>query len=224
MLTQTTLDASEQRPDVAAQASEIAVAIVGRPNAGKSSLVNRLLREERMIVSEVPGTTRDAVDSMSEMASAAVSHRRYRRDPSARSRGAKSGQVEEVSVLLARRAIERADVVILVIDSPAGATDQDAAIAGAADKAGRGVIIAANKWDLMKSQGPDAYKAFDDQVRQQLKFLDYAPDRAPLGQERRAHAETARDWSTRSRRPVAFAFRRQHSIASSMRSPRSILR
>jgi GTP-binding protein len=80
-----------------------------------------------------------------------------------------------VSVLLARRAIERADVVILVIDATAGATEQDAAIAGAADKAGRGVILAANKWDLMKSRGPDAYKAFDEQVRQQLKFLDYAP-------------------------------------------------
>ena len=157
-----------------ARGSEIAVAIVGRPNAGKSSLVNRLLREERMIVSEVPGTTRDAVDSMLKW------HRRQFRIVDTAGirrpgRVAKGGQVEEVSVLLARRAIERADVVILVIDSPAGATDQDAAIAGAADKAGRGVIIAANKWDLMKSQGPDAYKTFDDQVRQQLKFLDYAP-------------------------------------------------
>jgi GTP-binding protein len=83
--------------------------------------------------------------------------------------------VEEVSVLLARRAIERADVVVLVIDATNGATDQDAAIAGAADKAGRGVIIVANKWDLMKSHGADFYKSFDDQVRQQLKFLDYAP-------------------------------------------------
>jgi GTP-binding protein len=157
-----------------ARGSEIAVAIVGRPNAGKSSLVNRLLREERMIVSEVPGTTRDAVDSTLKW------HRRQFRIVDTAGirrpgRVAKGGQVEEVSVLLARRAIERADVVILVIDSPAGATDQDAAIAGAADKAGRGVIIAANKWDLMKSQGPDAYKTFDDQVRQQLKFLDYAP-------------------------------------------------
>jgi GTP-binding protein len=157
-----------------ARGSEIAVAIVGRPNSGKSSLVNRLLREERMIVSEVPGTTRDAVDSTLKW------HRRQFRIVDTAGirrpgRVAKGGQVEEVSVLLARRAIERADVVILVIDSPAGATDQDAAIAGAADKAGRGVIIAANKWDLMKSQGPDAYKTFDDQVRQQLKFLDYAP-------------------------------------------------
>jgi GTPase len=159
--------------DVAITA-EVAVAIVGRPNAGKSSLVNRLLREERMIVSEVPGTTRDAVDSTLKW------HRRQFRIVDTAGirrpgRVAQSGQVEEVSVLLARRAIERADVVVLVIDATAGVTDQDAAIAGAADKAGRGVILAANKWDLMKAQGPDAYKAFDEQIRRQLKFLEYAP-------------------------------------------------
>jgi GTP-binding protein len=157
-----------------ASSAEVAVAIVGRPNAGKSSLVNRLLREERMIVSEVPGTTRDAVDSTLKW------HRRQFRIVDTAGirkpgRVARSGQVEEVSVLLARRAIERADVVVLVIDATNGATDQDAAIAGAADKAGRGVIIVANKWDLMKSHGADFYKSFDDQVRQQLKFLDYAP-------------------------------------------------
>jgi GTP-binding protein len=155
-------------------ATEIAIAVVGRPNAGKSSLVNRLLREERMIVSEVPGTTRDVVDSVLRW------HRRQFRIVDTAGirrpgRVAKAGQVEAVSVLLARRAIERADVVVLVIDATAGATDQDGAIAGAADKAGRGVIIAANKWDLMKAQGPDAYKKFDDEVRRQLKFLDYAP-------------------------------------------------
>jgi GTPase len=155
-------------------ASEIAVAIVGRPNAGKSSLVNRLLREERMIVSEMPGTTRDAVDTVLTW------HRRQFRIVDTAGirrpgRVAKSGQVEAVSVLLARRAIERADVVVLVIDAPVGPTDQDAAIAGAAHKAGRGAIIAANKWDLMKEQGPHAYKAFDERVRHQLKFLEYAP-------------------------------------------------
>ncbi len=155
-------------------ASETAVAIVGRPNAGKSSLVNRLLREERMIVSEVPGTTRDPVDSVMKW------HRRQFRIVDTAGirrpgRVAQSGQMEILSVMLARRAIERADVVILVLDATSGATDQDAAIAGAADKAGRGVILAANKWDLMKQQGPDAYKGFDEQVRRQLKFLEYAP-------------------------------------------------
>lgn len=153
---------------------EIAVAIVGRPNAGKSSLVNRLLREERMIVSEMPGTTRDAVDAVLTW-----HKRRFRivdtagiRRPG---RVSKSGQIESISVLLARRAIDAADVVVMVIDANAGATDQDATIAGEADKAGRGVIIAANKWDLMKDRGPDFVKVFDEKLRRQLKFLDYAP-------------------------------------------------
>jgi GTP-binding protein len=78
-------------------------------------------------------------------------------------------------VLLARRSIEQADIVVLVVDANAGATDQDAAIAGEADKAGRGVIIVANKWDLMKDRGPDYSKSFDETLRRQLKFLDYAP-------------------------------------------------
>jgi GTP-binding protein len=89
-------------------------------------------------------------------------------------RVAGSSQVEQVSVLLSRRAIEGSDIVVIVIDAPAGATDQDAAIAGEADRLGRGVIIVANKWDLMKGHGPDFSKVFDDEVRRQLKFLDYA--------------------------------------------------
>ncbi len=153
---------------------ETAVAIVGRPNAGKSSLVNRLLREERMIVSEVPGTTRDSVDSVLTW------HRKQFRivDTAGIRRPGKvvrGGQVETLSVMLAKRAIERADVVVLVLDATEGPTDQDGAIAGAAVDAGRGVIIAANKWDLMKAEGPDGSKVFDEQVRFHLKFLDFAP-------------------------------------------------
>jgi GTP-binding protein len=152
---------------------EVAVAIIGRPNAGKSSLVNRLLREERMIVNEVPGTTRDSVDAVLTW------HRRKFRivDTAGIRRAgrvASGGQVENVSVLLARRSIESADIVVLVVDAAAGVTDQDAAIAGEADRAGRGVIIAANKWDLMKDRGQDFVTTFDDEVRRQLKFLDYA--------------------------------------------------
>jgi GTP-binding protein len=153
---------------------EVAVTIVGRPNAGKSSLVNRLLREERMIVSEIPGTTRDAVDTLLTW------HRRKFRIVDTAGirrpgRVARSGQVESVSVLLARRAIETGDIVVLMIDATQGATDQDAAIAGEADKAGRGVIIVANKWDLVKQHGSDFVKGFDEELRRQLKFLDYAP-------------------------------------------------
>jgi len=152
---------------------EIAVAVVGRPNAGKSSLVNRLLREERMLVSDMPGTTRDAIDAVLKW------HKREFRIVDTAGirrpgRVAKSGQVESLSVLVARRAIEKADVVVLVIDATAGATDQDAAIAGEADKQGRAVIVVANKWDLVKEKGPDFSRTFDDELRRKLKFLDYA--------------------------------------------------
>ncbi len=155
-------------------AGEVGIAVVGRPNAGKSSLVNRLLREERMIVSEVPGTTRDAVDTVMTW------HRRqFRIVDTAGIRRAgrvsRGGQVETLSVMLARRAIEAADIVVLVVDASVGATDQDATIAGEADKAGRGIIIAANKWDLMKDRGPEYVKEFDETLRRRLKFLDYAP-------------------------------------------------
>ena len=153
---------------------ETAVAIVGRPNVGKSSLLNRLLREERSIVSELPGTTRDTVDAVLKW------HRRTFRIVDTAGirrpgRVARSGQVEAVSVIVARRAIEQADVAVLVVDSVEGVTDQDAAIAGEADKAGCGIIIAANKWDLMKGRGADFSKTFDEELRRQLKFLDYAP-------------------------------------------------
>ena len=153
---------------------EIAVAIVGRPNVGKSSLLNRLLREERAIVSDMPGTTRDSVDALLRW------HRRKFRivDTAGIRRAgqiARSGQLESVSVVLAKRAIQKADVTVMMIDSSEGATDQDATIAGEAEKAGSGIIIAANKWDLMKGREADFSRKFDDQLRRQIKFLDYAP-------------------------------------------------
>jgi GTP-binding protein len=160
--------------DVNDNADETAVAIVGRPNVGKSSLLNRLLKEERSIVSEIPGTTRDTVDAILKW-----QRRTFRivdtagiRRPG---RVARSGQIESVSVVLSKRAIDKADVAVLMVDSAEGATDQDATIAGEAEKAGCGIIIAANKWDLMKGRGPDYSKEFDDKLRQQMKFLDYAP-------------------------------------------------
>ena len=153
---------------------EIGVAIIGRPNVGKSSLVNRLLREERMLVSAIPGTTRDAVDSLLRW------HRRdFRivdtagiRRPG---RVARSGQVESLSVIIARRAVEAADVAVVLVDAIEGATEQDGAIAGEAEKAGCGVIVAVNKWDLVKAEGPDFAKRFDDEMHRRLKFLEFAP-------------------------------------------------
>jgi GTP-binding protein len=136
-------------------------------------LLNRLLKEERSIVSDMPGTTRDTVDAVLTW-----HRRRFRivdtagiRRPG---RVARSGQLEAVSVLVARRAIEKADVAVLVIDATEGATDQDGAIAGEADRAGCGIVIAANKWDLMKGRGADYSKTFDEELRRQLKFLEYA--------------------------------------------------
>ncbi|MCM3881039.1 MAG: ribosome biogenesis GTPase Der [Vicinamibacterales bacterium] len=150
------------------------IAVAGRPNVGKSSLVNRILREERMLVSDVAGTTRDAIDVPFQW-----HKRQFRivdtagiRKPG---RVARSGPVEAVSVLTARRAVADADVVVLVIDATLGAADQDGAIAGEAERAGRGLVIAVNKWDLVRGQGQEFSEKFDDKLRFNLKFLDYAP-------------------------------------------------
>jgi GTPase len=153
---------------------ETAVAIVGRPNVGKSSLVNRLLREERVLVSDTPGTTRDAIDV------ALTWHkRRFRIVDTAGMRRAgrieRGGKVELVSVAGTKRAIMEADVVALILDANAGPTDQDAAIGGEADRAGRGIVIVANKWDLMKGREDNFVTKFDDSLRFQMRFLDYAP-------------------------------------------------
>src|SRR5579862_1164307 len=153
---------------------EVAVAFVGRPNVGKSSLVNRLLREERVMVSEMPGTTRDAVDVMLQW-----HKRRFRIIDTAGMRRpgkvAAAGAVESVSVVLTKRAMTKADVVVLVVDAVEGAADREAAIAGEAEEAGCGIVIAVNKWDLVRAQGQEWVEAFDDKLRFQLKFLEYAP-------------------------------------------------
>jgi len=155
-------------------AVETAVALVGRPNVGKSSLLNRLLRQERVLVSDLPGTTRDPIE-----APLVWHRRRFRLVDTAglrrpgRARG--GGLVELVSVTAAKRAIENADVVALLIDAVEGATDQDASIGGVADETGRGVVIVANKWDLVRRPDPEYVKTFDEALRRKVKFLDYAP-------------------------------------------------
>ena len=154
--------------------AEPAIAVVGRPNVGKSSLVNRLLREDRVLVSPIPGTTRDAVEDVMRW-----HRRRFRLVDTAGirrpGRVAESGKVETVSVVRARHAMEQADVAVLVVDAVAGVGRRDASIAGEAAGAGCGVIVAANKWDLVKGRGPDFAKEFDDRLREALKFADYAP-------------------------------------------------
>jgi GTP-binding protein len=153
---------------------ELNIAIVGRPNVGKSSLVNRLLREERMMVSDLAGTTRDAVDSVLQWQKKTV----RLVDTAGMRRPGKvkeAGKIEAVSVLIAKRSMMRAEVAVLVLDAIEGATDRDAAIAGEAQDLGLGVVIAVNKWDLVKGRGQEWVKAFDDKLRYHLKFLDYAP-------------------------------------------------
>jgi GTP-binding protein len=142
-------------------------------------LVNRLLREERVMVSDMPGTTRDAIDTLLMW-----HHRRFRivdtagmRRPGRVGRSSKAGdgKVEFVSVAGAKKSIAEADVVALIIDASTGATDQDAAIGGEADRAGRGIVIVANKWDLVKSQDSNYVNTFDEALRHGMRFLDYAP-------------------------------------------------
>ena len=164
------------------QDRETRIAIVGRPNVGKSSLVNRLLRAERVLVSDIPGTTRDAIDvpllwhqRRFRIVDTAGMRRPGRVGKVGPSGASGLGKVEAVSVALAKQSIADADVVALVIDAREGATDQDAAIGGEADRAGRGIVIVANKWDLVKQTDSNFVKTFDDGLRRKMRFLDYAP-------------------------------------------------
>jgi GTP-binding protein len=160
--------------EVVEEENEVKVAIVGRPNVGKSSLVNRLLREERVMVNDAPGTTRDAVDVLLRWRKRTL---RIVDTAGMRRPGkvAESGIVEMVSVTLAKRAMARADVAVLVVDAVEGVSDREAAIAGEAEEAGCGVIIAINKWDLVRGRGQDWVEAYDDKIRFQIKFLEFAP-------------------------------------------------
>ena len=160
---------AEGEPD---REKEVALAVVGRPNVGKSSLVNALLGEERTIVSSVPGTTRDAVDVMLERAG-----RRFRLVDTAgiRRKGRTERGPEVLSVVSARKRIEESDVAVLVLDANEGVTAQDSAVASAAWEAGKGLVIAANKWDLAGRPGEDMAKEFRRSVEDRLPFAAHAP-------------------------------------------------
>src|SRR5207253_1140721 len=150
---------------------EIRVAIIGRPNVGKSTLLNRLVGQERAMVSPVAGTTRDAVDSVVQHAGLNV---RFIDTAGIRRKGKTELKAEKLSVIMARRHLERSDVAILVIDATAGVTALDAHIAGYAHQAGRSVIIAANKWDLIQKIHR-VTADFETQIREKLKFISFAP-------------------------------------------------
>jgi len=159
--------ASEAAPEGAAQT--IKVAIIGRPNVGKSTLLNALVGEERAIVAPTPGTTRDAVDA--PLTREGVTYV-FVDTAGIRRKGKTKLMAEKLSVIMARRHLRLADVVLLVLDAAAGVVGLDATIAGYAHEAGRALILCANKWDL---QPEGDRRVFEETLRDQLKFLDYAP-------------------------------------------------
>ncbi|HVE70341.1 MAG TPA: ribosome biogenesis GTPase Der [Thermoanaerobaculia bacterium] len=150
----------------------IRVAIIGRPNVGKSSLLNRLTQEERAVVSPISGTTRDAIDSMitrNDKPYLIIDTAGIRR------KGKTTDEAEKLAVISARKAIERCEIALCIIDATDGAaTAQDATVAGYAEDAGKAALILVNKWDA-EQHGPDDYKKFEEQLRFRLKFLAYAP-------------------------------------------------
>ncbi|MDP2340348.1 MAG: ribosome biogenesis GTPase Der [Deltaproteobacteria bacterium] len=149
------------------------LAVVGRPNAGKSSFVNKLLGEERHLVSDMPGTTMDAVDSFVEYGGS-----RFRVIDTAGIRRKRSIalRVEKYAVVAALRGMDRADIVVHLIDATAGLTEQDKRIAAFTEQKGKAIILVINKWDLAKEKGMDA-DVYAGQVRQQVSFIDHAPIR-----------------------------------------------
>lgn len=156
----------EEQPD---HKKLIKIAIIGRPNVGKSTLLNALVGSERAIVSPVAGTTRDAVDETVEEANVIY---RFIDTAGIRRKGKTTEMTEKLSVVMARRHIRMANIVLLVIDATEGIVHSDATIAGYAHEEGRAVILVVNKWDAVGEAGK---RAFTEKVRDELKFLDYAP-------------------------------------------------
>ena len=165
-----TLDESTEPADPLA-GKVINVAIIGRPNVGKSTLLNRLMNEERSIVTPIPGTTRDAVDAEYERDGR---HFRLVDTAGIRRKGKTELHAEKLSVIQARKHLERADVALVMIDAVEGVTAMDAHIGGYAHESGRSVVIVVNKWDAVK-KSPGAMEDFTDSIKQRMKYLDYAP-------------------------------------------------
>ncbi|MBE6636106.1 MAG: ribosome biogenesis GTPase Der [Ruminococcaceae bacterium] len=149
----------------------INVAVIGKPNAGKSSIINRICGEERMIVSDIAGTTRDAVDTLVENA-----YGKYNFIDTAgiRRKSKVEDRIEKFSVLRANMAVERADVCLLMIDAKDGITEQDEKIAGLAHEAGKACIIVVNKWDAVEKDNSTT-KEFTTRIRTALAYMPYAP-------------------------------------------------
>lgn len=153
------------------ESDQIRIAVIGRPNVGKSSLVNALVGQERVIVSDIPGTTRDAIDTYFTKEGTNF----VLIDTAGMRRKAKIDlPVERYSVIRSLRSVDRSDVVLMVIDAVDGVTEQDKKIAGYAHEAGKGIIIVVNKWDLMEKDSKTSLR-FTETVRDELGFMQYAP-------------------------------------------------
>ena len=149
----------------------IRLAVVGRPNVGKSSLINRILGEKRLLVSDIPGTTRDAIDSLWEM-----NGKSYLLIDTAgiRRKGKVYRKLEKFSIIKALRSLDRCDVALIVMDAAEGVTDQDVSVAGYALERGCGCILLLNKWDLVEKDSKTV-KEYYERLRYQAKFLNFAP-------------------------------------------------
>lgn len=149
----------------------INVAVVGRPNAGKSSLINRILGEDRLVVSDIPGTTRDAVDSL-----IAIGGKSYVMVDTAgiRRKSKVSVKLEKFSIIKALRSLDRCDVALIVIDAGEGVTEQDIRVAGYAHDRGCGAVFLLNKWDLVEKDNRTVRK-YEERVQEMAKFLSFAP-------------------------------------------------
>lgn len=157
--------------DLDEEEDRIKIAVIGKPNAGKSSIINKIIGENRVIVSDIPGTTRDAIDTKFDRAD-----KKYTLIDTAgiRKNSKITETVEKYSVLRAFTAVERADICLLVIDADKGVTDQDIRIAGYSHDNNKGMIVVINKWDLIEKDN-HTFKEFTDSVRQSLAYAEYAP-------------------------------------------------
>ncbi len=171
LLAHITTGMPEGEPEPENAERRIRVAIIGRPNVGKSTLLNALTGEDRAIVSPIAGTTRDAVD---ETVSYHGVEYVFVDTAGIRRKGKTRLMAEKLSVVMARRHIRMADVVVVVLDASEGVLALDATIAGYAHEGGRALLLAVNKWDLIDDQGK---RAFERDLRDEMKFLDYAPVR-----------------------------------------------